>query len=88
MQGVPVIGANLAAPPDLAARYNETAQHAMADSCRRNYRQRIARIIKFWKEKAPDYYAVGVKKVSVTDLTDQTKYFFNGAFTEDLVYEG
>ena len=57
-----VVGSDLATPADLEAKYNETTKHAMSTGYRVNYHQRIARIIKFWKEKAPAYYKVGVKK--------------------------
>jgi hypothetical protein len=81
------VGADIAEPADLAAAYNETVRVSMADKCRRNYRQRIARIILFWKTNDPDYYHIRVQSVSECDLADPTKYYF-GKFKEDLVYEG
>jgi hypothetical protein len=82
------VGGNLATPANLPAKYNETTQFAMSNKCRRNYRQRLARIIRFWKAEDPEYYAVGVQKVAADDLNDATKYFFSGHFTEDLIYAG
>ena len=84
----PIVGADLAGPANLAERYNETARLAMSDACRRNYRQRIAKIIKFWLENDPEYHSIGVVEVSEADLHDNTKYFFDGKYKQDLVYTG
>ena len=73
---VATIGADLAPPSDLAERYNETERQSMDDKCRRNYRQRIARIIRFWQDESPEYYQVGVHDVSATELADSSKYYF------------
>ena len=59
---VSILGETLQAPADLQTKYNETAKLAMGDSCRRNYGQRIRKIINFWKENDSDYYAVGVRQ--------------------------
>lgn len=81
------VGAELAEPANLAEKYNETKRVSMDEKCRRNYRQRIARIVKFWKENDEDYYKVGVRAVPEADLANTMKYYF-GKFNEDLVYEG
>ena len=52
----PTLGTELVLPQDLDARYNETQKHAMTDTCRRDYRCRIQRVIKFWQVKDPGYY--------------------------------
>ena len=75
-------------PDDLATKYNATSKMSMTTDCRRNYRQRIARIIKFWKENDMDYYTVGVKKVTEEDLHDPSKYYFDGWFKYDIKYSG
>ena len=80
----PRVGANLPTPANLAAKFHETSELAMSNKCRRNYRQRLARIIRFWKKEDVEYYTVGVKEVSANDLHDRTKYFFDGHFDEDL----
>ena len=36
----------------------------------------------------PEYYAVGVKDVSVDDQNDPRKYYFDGHFKKDFIYEG
>lgn len=81
------LGAELPTPPGLAERYNETIALSMTPACRKDYRQRIARIIKFWKENCPEYYNIGVRKVEEPELSDVTKFYF-GRFKEDIRYEG
>ena len=89
-----ILGSDLDLPADLKAKCNETLKLQMGTNCRRDYRQRLKRIINFWKEESPLYYEVGVTPVGPEDLVDETKYFFAGTgrskegFTEDLVYTG
>ena len=87
---VAIIGSDIAAPTDLAEKYNETAKCDMTNTCRRNYRNRNAKIIEFWKEFDPAYYAVGVRDVPEEEYNDPTKWFFSdsGKFKKDIVYEG
>ena len=82
------LGSDIDLPDDLATKYIATSKMAMTLNCRRNYGQRIARIIKFWKEHDKDYYAVGVEKVTEEDLHDQSKYYFDGWFKYDIIYSG
>ena len=67
--------------------YNEVKKHAMSDKNRKDYRCRIIRVCKYWKEHCPDYYAIGVKKVTNEDLHDASKYYY-GRYKYDLVYSG
>lgn len=89
-----ILGSGLEVPPDLRLKCNETFKLQMSNNCRRDYRQRLKRIILFWKEENPLYYEIGVKSVRHEDLTDETKYFFHGSgrskegFTEDIIYAG
>ena len=85
---VPTIGTDIPLPPDLAAKYNETIKHDMKDTCKRDYRNRMERIMKYWEENAPAFFDVGVVDVSEQDQHDPTKYFFKGKFKRDLNYEG
>ena len=62
------LGADMPTPADLEERYNETTELSMSTTCRRNYRQRLARIIRFWKAEDVAYYRVGVKEVAADDL--------------------
>ena len=86
--GVPIIGAEFELPVDHQEMYEETLQHDMKDNCRRDYRNRHKRIMKFWKENNPDMYKAGVVEVSETDQKDKSKHFFDGKFKQDLEYTG
>jgi len=85
---VTVLGDNLESPNDLAARVNETMKVTMTDGCRRNYRQRILRIIEFWRQEDPEYLAVGVRQVTEEEGTDETKYFYDWWYKQDIIYSG
>ena len=66
---------------------NEIAELAMKTKTRKDYRCRLIRIAKFWKENCPEYYDVGVVKVSDIDLKNPSKFYYNH-YKEDLVYSG
>lgn len=64
-----------------------TLQHEMKDSTRKNYRNRIQAIVRYWKDNQQDYYNIGVREVSEVDLHDPSKYYY-GKYKEDIVYSG
>jgi hypothetical protein len=82
----PVLGSALAAPEGFLEKFNETNEKSMSTACRKNYRQRLARIITFWKESSPDYYAVGVREISEELGKDPTRFYYGRK--QDLVYSG
>ena len=58
-----VIGNNLA----IDGYENEihgTMCHDMSDNTRKNWRQRIKKIIAYWKSNHPQYYQMGVREVT------------------------
>ena len=59
----------------------------MSDKARREYRCRIVRISKYWKEHCPVYYNIGVKEVSDEELNDPTKFYY-GRYKYDFAYSG
>ena len=71
---------------------HETERHHMGDACRRNYRNRIKRMIAFWKESdsVPNaYVAKVVRKVPLSEYNKESNWFFAnrprvGPFKEDL----
>jgi hypothetical protein len=81
-----VLGCTLSAPVGFLEKYNETNEKSMSVACRKNYRQRLARIIVFWKETSPEYYAVGVREVSEEVRNDPTRFYYGRKL--DLVYKG
>ena len=60
---IPKLGADLPPPEGLLLKVNETKKHSMKDTCRRDYRNRIKKIIDFWKVEDPQYYEIGVGDV-------------------------
>ena len=60
----------------------------MAITCRKNYRNRLEKVMDFWKDKFPEYYTLGVRTVTSDELNDSTKWFFKGRYKRDLIYTG
>ena len=58
----------------------------MKDSCRRDYRSRINRIVKWLLANYPDYHDVGVRVLTAEDLTDPTQFHHKNDC--DLIYSG
>jgi hypothetical protein len=85
---VAILGQNL---DDIGEDYendlHDTVRRGMDDKCRKNYRQRLARIALFWKESCPQYYNVGVREVGTDECNDMKKFYF-GRYRTDLVYAG
>lgn len=66
---------------------HENNKHRINEATRKNYRSRIRRIYAYLKEKYPEYYALGVKKLSAEEKADKTKFYY-AKDEEDLVYTG
>ena len=64
----------------------ETEQSAMEDKTRREYRNRIKRIIKWIKRKYPTYYEEGIRILDDEEKKDIVP--FHHTNTHDLVYAG
>ena len=74
---VAILGENLEdIGDDFQQNYNEAKKHEMGDKNRRDYRCQIIRVCKYWKKNCPDYYAIGVKKVTNEDLNDESKFYY------------
>jgi hypothetical protein len=85
---VPIIGSALV--PDVNNSVNDalhdTMSQGMSQATRRNYRSRISKIIKHFKENFPEYYEIGVRALTQEEIADRTKYYFKEK--EDLIYTG
>ena len=66
----------------------ETEQSAMEDKTRREYRNRIKRIIKWIKRKYPTYYEEGIRIRILDDEEKKDIVKFHHTNTHDLVYAG
>lgn len=82
----PIIGQGLALIDEHNAAILDTEDMAMCDKTRKEYRNRIKRICKFWKEKYPDYHEKGTRVLLQEQKEDPALYHFNNE--EDLVYDG
>ncbi|KAL7541385.1 hypothetical protein ACHAXR_011858 [Thalassiosira sp. AJA248-18] len=71
-----------------AAAIEETESKSMTDRCRKDYRNRIKRIIAWLstKEEYRECYRDGIRELSEEERTKPNKYYFN--HTHDLVYAG
>lgn len=83
----PLLGGDLAMPAGYCQQCNETVEVSMSNSGRKDYRARIVRITKYWKEKCNEYYQVGVREVGEEELGDSSKFFFCRC-KEDIIYNG
>ena len=86
--GVGILGADLVGAIDgeLNEAVQETIALGMNPKTRKDYRRRIAKIIKFFKESLPEYYRVGVRQLQEDEIADTTRYMFGQK--EDLIYTG
>ena len=53
---------------------------------KKNHRNRIKHIYKYWERVFPDYYEIGVKGVSEEEANNVTRFYWKN--NKDLVYKG
>jgi hypothetical protein len=83
----PTIGGQRPHPEGYNDGLRETLRSNMNDACRRDYRNRNQRVIKFWDEHDPEYVADGgVVDLRDEDINDEDKYHFGN--TRDIKYAG
>lgn len=84
----PILGSTLLPTVDesVSNALHDTISKGMNDGTRRNYRNRIARIMKYLEENFPEYYQIGVRTLTQEERADKTKYHFN--HEKDLIYTG
>jgi hypothetical protein len=63
-----------------------TEQGGLNLKTNRNYRNRIREIYTFFKSHYPDYYTVGVRKLSEEERTDLDSFYWKNL--HDLIYKG
>ena len=56
--------------------FHDTMTQAMNDGTRQNYRNRIARVIKYLGDNFTDYYHIGVWTLTPEEVGDKTRYHF------------
>ena len=70
------------------ADLHQTKDLQISTGTRRDYRNRLRRIIKYWEKEYPEYAAVGVRTVSEEDQKNASLYYFDGWYKQDIVYSG
>lgn len=86
---IPLLGQSIQIADEggrLSDAIHDTVSQGMSNDTRRNYRNRLDRIIKYWKEHINEYYVIGVREVSEEEQRDRSKYYFGKK--QDLVYRG
>lgn len=68
------------------AAVRETEQNEKSRQVKNDYRNRIQRIIAFWKNEYPEYYDIGVREITMAEFGNPDIYWYKNK--EDIVYTG
>ena len=86
-----ILGADQVLPLDYDAVLNETKKHKISVDTKKDYRRRLRTMIQFFKEKLPDYYAVGVREIPDVDYFNPMKWYYPDAKKTnkyEMIYTG
>ncbi|KAL7538044.1 hypothetical protein ACHAXR_008244 [Thalassiosira sp. AJA248-18] len=81
-----VIGASIEINQEHTDDIIDTEQKSMEDKTRREYRNRIARIYKWWLKEYPDYFEEGTRVLSDDEKNDTIKFHHRN--DRDIIYSG
>lgn len=88
----PILGTDLEEQElgtDYQQKMQKTMEHVVKVDTRRDHRNRIVRIINFWKKNCPQYYLIAVRKNTPKEMYDEPlMWFFKGKYKEDIIYTG
>ena len=56
---IPILVAHTTPSEEYTINLQETLKKQLSDATRKDYRRRINRILKYWKDKHNDYYSIG-----------------------------
>ena len=73
----PVLGSTLDVDDAHLELVRETESEFINDRLRKEYRNRISHIYKFWQEQYPDYYEVGVRNLTDDDYANPDVFHHN-----------
>ena len=86
----PIIGRDLVVSEEvdhlLSDAVHETISRGMNHATRKDYRNRIGRMIVYLKENFAEYYQMGVRDLTAEECGDRTKFYFEKK--QDLIYTG
>ena len=83
---VEILGANVAVNDDHLDAVRETTSNKIDNQTKRNYRNRLKKMMDFWQNTYPEYYAEGVRVLTEEDLSNPDIYWWKN--TRDVVYTG
>ena len=72
---------------DFKQRLQKTLSHEKTDKTRRDYRNRILRMTKYFQQECFRYFEVGVRKNTSAEMRDPAMYFYD-KYEYDLIYAG
>lgn len=72
---VPLLGEGIDIGDEYETNLHETIKLGMDDKTRRNYRNRILEMAKYWESAHPQYYEIGTHEVSEDDLKNPSLFF-------------
>jgi len=81
-----ILGHDLEIDEEVANDIRATQQANMGDKARKEYRNRIKRVIKHFRTTSNEYYAIGTRVLSPEEKSNRV--FFGHPNDRDLVYEG
>jgi len=81
-----ILGHNLEIDEEVANDIIATQQASMTDKCRKEYRNRIKRVINHFRTNSNEYYKIGTRVLSPEEKSDRV--FFSHTNDRDLIYEG
>jgi len=81
-----LINANMAITAEHAYEINATTNKEMDDKTRREYRNRIRHIYRWWMQHYPMYFENGTRVLTEQDKSDQVK--FHHTNDRDIIYTG
>ena len=83
---VEILGADVAVNEDHLDAVRETTSNKIDEGTKRNYRNRLKKMMTFWEKNYPDYHAAGVRALTEEDLANPDVYWWKNK--GDLVYTG
>ena len=81
-----IIGEDLLINEEHTSDIVATEQQQMSDTTRREYRNRLKRLYKWWMDVYPEYFELGTRVLTIEDKNDIVKYHWRN--DRDLIYRG
>ena len=83
---VALIGSDLLGEAPSAGAIRDTENHGLATDTKRANRNRLKKMMDWWKTNLPEYYAVAVRDLTEDELADEDIYWWKNK--QDIRYSG